>query len=211
MNQPNRREERRRQTYIRMVDAAVSLLIDNGYAATTALGVQERAGVSRGALLHHFPTSEDLFDATVQRLVEVNIEAIRDELAAADKSLDPVARGVQVLYRASQRRSFATELELWAAARTDVWVRHALLSHERGAATSLRRVVDELFGPLVTAECGYRELVDITVQFLRGLTVSASLGVRGHDGLVDCWVTTMRLALDHAAVKQVGQFTDDST
>jgi AcrR family transcriptional regulator len=203
----NRREEQRQQTYARIVDAAVGLLIDNGYAATTALGVQERAGISRGALLHHFPTSEDLFAAAVQRLVEMNIDAIRDELAKADEDLDPVARGVQVLYHASQRRSFATELELWAAARADVWLRQALLPHERAAAAHLRQVMDELFGPLVTGESGYPALVDITVHFLRGVTVSASLGSKGHDAIVDSWIAVMRQTLDCAAVKQTSSPT----
>ena len=88
----NQREEQRQQTYARIVEAAVESLIDNGYAATTALGVQQRAGISRGALLHHFPTSEALFAAAVQRLVEMNMEAIHREFAKADTDLDPVAR-----------------------------------------------------------------------------------------------------------------------
>jgi AcrR family transcriptional regulator len=198
----NRREEQRQQTYARIVDAAVESLIDNGYAATTALGVQQRAGISRGALLHHFPTSEGLFAAAVQRLVEMNMDAIRNELAQADEDLDPVTRGVHVLYRASRSRSFATELELWAAARADVWLRQALLPHERPAGANLRQAIDELFGPSVTAEPGYPALVDITVHFLRGLTVSASLGTTGQDAIVDSWVAVMRLALDSAAVGQ---------
>lgn len=198
----NQREKQRQQTYARIVDAAVRSLIDNGYAATTALGVQERAGISRGALLHHFPTSEDLFAAAVQRLVEMNIEAIRHELAKADPDLDPVARGVHVLYRASRRRSFATELELWAAARADVWLRQALLPHERAAAANLRQAINELFGPLVTVESGYPAMVDITVQLLRGLTVSASLGNKDHDAIVDSWITVMRQTLDNVAIEK---------
>ncbi|OBI06697.1 hypothetical protein A5714_23340 [Mycobacterium sp. E2462] len=195
----NRREEQRQQTYARIVNAAVGLLIDNGYAATTALGVQERAGVSRGALLHHFPTSEALFAAAVQRLVELNIEAIRDELAKADQDLDPIARGVHVLYHASRRRSFATELELWAAARADGWLRQALLPHERAAAVHLRQAMDELFGPTVTAASGYPTVVDLTVHFLRGLTVSGSLGSKNHDAIVESWISVMRGTVDGPA------------
>jgi AcrR family transcriptional regulator len=153
--------------------------------------------------LHHFPTSEELFAAAVRRLVEMNVEAIHDELAMADKGLDPVTRGVRVLYRASRRRSFAMELELWAAARADVWLRQALLSHERAAAQTLERAVDQLFGPSVTDESGYRELMEITIHFLRGLTVSASLSNRGHDVIVDSWITAMKLALDRSAAKQI--------
>ncbi|MFI9170028.1 TetR family transcriptional regulator [Streptomyces lincolnensis] len=52
------------------------------------LEVQRRAGVSRGALLHHFPTLEELLGAAVARLVERNEEAVRKELAAVEQ--DPV-------------------------------------------------------------------------------------------------------------------------
>src|SRR5262245_27303772 len=52
----NKREEMRRKTRALIVDAAVELLIEQGYAATNGLKVQQRLGISRGALLHHFPT-----------------------------------------------------------------------------------------------------------------------------------------------------------
>ncbi|MGC9544677.1 helix-turn-helix domain-containing protein, partial [Streptomyces sp. UG1] len=51
-----RRDEQRVATRAQIVDAAVESLIEVGVAATTTLEVQRRAGVSRGALLHHFPT-----------------------------------------------------------------------------------------------------------------------------------------------------------
>ena len=75
-----KRDDQRRETRGRIVDAAVRSFVENGYAATTALGVQRDAGVSRGALLHHFPTSEALSAAAVARLVEINLQAVSDEL-----------------------------------------------------------------------------------------------------------------------------------
>jgi hypothetical protein len=50
----------------------------------------------------------------------------------------------------------------------------------------------------VTGESGYSALVDITVHFLRGITVSASLGSKDHDAIVDSWITVMRMTLDGA-------------
>src|SRR5262245_46471196 len=105
----NKREEKRRKTRALIVDTAVELLVEQGYAATNGLRVQQRLGISRGALLHHFPTSESLSGAAVQRLIQVNIEAVREELNAAAPDSDPVKRGVRILYRASRRPSFATE------------------------------------------------------------------------------------------------------
>jgi len=49
-------EERRASTRARLLDATVECLVDHGYAATTTTVIAERAGVSRGAQLHHYPT-----------------------------------------------------------------------------------------------------------------------------------------------------------
>ena len=42
----------------RLLEATVELLVERGYAGTSTTLVSERAGVSRGAQLHHFPTKK---------------------------------------------------------------------------------------------------------------------------------------------------------
>jgi AcrR family transcriptional regulator len=194
----NKRDQQRHDTYNLIVDAAVDSMIENGYAATTALGVQKRTGVSRGALLHHFPTSEALSAAAVERLVELNLQAMQDELAAAEPDPDPVARGVRVIYRASRRKTFATELELWGAARANQPLRSALLAAERKAHRRLHTVIEDIFGPETISMAGYQAMVELTVQFMRGLTISRAIGRgRGQDELVTQWTSIIRLALDN--------------
>ena len=55
----------------RLLEAAYECLLDGGYAATTVGHVQQRAGVARGTLLHHFPTRGALMAGVV--LAETNI------------------------------------------------------------------------------------------------------------------------------------------
>ncbi|HEY4420195.1 MAG TPA: TetR/AcrR family transcriptional regulator [Pseudonocardia sp.] len=188
------RDDQRAATYRRIVDVAVESLVESGFAATTTVEVQRRAGLSRGALLHHFPTKEQLFTAAVHRLVEFHLEAMREELAAAPPDTDPVARGVWVLRRASRRPSFGAELELWGAARTDERLRTALRSAERGALAELHAVIDAIFGPEIAARPGYPIVVDLTVQLMRGLAISASLQerVREEEPLIDHWADIVR-------------------
>jgi len=66
------RREQREATRTRLLRTAVAVLIERGVAGTTTLEVQQRAGVSRGALLHHFPTHAQLLSATVGELVREN-------------------------------------------------------------------------------------------------------------------------------------------
>ena len=68
-----RRAERTATSRARILDAAVACLVESGYRGATTLRIQARAGVSRGRLLHHFPSRDELLVAasrhlTVQRL-----------------------------------------------------------------------------------------------------------------------------------------------
>ena len=48
--------------------AGIACLAELGYAASTVAVVAERAGVSRGAAQHHFPTREALFTAALEHV-----------------------------------------------------------------------------------------------------------------------------------------------
>jgi AcrR family transcriptional regulator len=191
------RDDQRSATRARLLDVAVESLVESGFASTSTVSVQRRAGVSRGTLLHHFPTREALFAAAVERLVQLNLQAMREELAAAPSDSDPVTRGMRVLRRSSRRPSFGAELELWSAARTDARLRAALRSAEQSARGELYSMIDEVFGPQIVGSPCYRLVVDLTVQLVRGLAVTASLYERADrdEPLVGQWVDLVRALL----------------
>lgn len=58
--------ERTARTRKEVLKATVDCLFRYGYGATTTHLVAEVAGLSRGAMLHHFPTKSDLMEATVR-------------------------------------------------------------------------------------------------------------------------------------------------
>src|SRR3954447_12839818 len=57
-----------------LLDATIECLVEDGYANTTTSRVAERAGVSRGAHLHHFQTRSALVAAAVERLSALRAE-----------------------------------------------------------------------------------------------------------------------------------------
>ena len=83
----NRRVEQGQATRRHLVDVATGLFAENGYERTSVEAVLSRAGVSRGALYHHFANKEALFEA-VLKAVEADT-ALRLIAAAGDGS-DPV-------------------------------------------------------------------------------------------------------------------------
>src|SRR4051794_15312740 len=75
-------QDRSRLTRRRLLDAAVSSLAEIGWTATTVAVVAGRAGVSRGAAQHHFPTRESLFEAVIDHITE---QRLAELTTAADR------------------------------------------------------------------------------------------------------------------------------
>lgn len=80
MEKGRTKAERKAETRSALVGAARRLFTERGYAATSTEEVIRGAGVSRGALYHHFRDKEELFRAVYE---EVDREVVRKILAAA--------------------------------------------------------------------------------------------------------------------------------
>lgn len=102
----------------RLLDATIDCLVELGWAATSTTEVVRRAGVSRGAQVHHYPTKEDLVLAAVEHLVDRRI----DEYQAAFAQMAPGARTVgaafDLLWANYQGGTFEAWIEFAVAART---------------------------------------------------------------------------------------------
>ncbi|AFO50083.1 TetR/AcrR family transcriptional regulator [Pseudomonas asiatica] len=79
--------ERREETRSRIIEAAISELLHNGYAGIRVDKVAIAAKVSRGAQSHHFPTKESLVLAALETLYQASTEVsmkVIDNLASED-------------------------------------------------------------------------------------------------------------------------------
>ncbi|MFE7744142.1 TetR/AcrR family transcriptional regulator [Nocardia sp. NPDC057455] len=191
------REEQKRATRVRILDAAADLLAEQGYRALSTLSVQRAAGVSRGALLHHFPTLGALIGELVGHLVARNESAVREVAARSGPGTDPLRRALTALYESMARPAAQAEFELWAAARTDPALAEALRAAERQAGRDLRRVVDALFGPDMVAHPRYPAVRDLTIAILRGTAMSRPLRTseRAATATIDRWAEAMTVLL----------------
>jgi AcrR family transcriptional regulator len=186
----------------RLLDAAVECLIEFGVAGTTTLAVQRRAGTSRGALLHHFPTHAALLAASVTELVKRNEQAVASTRSAPSEPHDPLRAAVHALAFAGRQPAYLAELELWAVARTDGLLKQALISAERAAKREIERVSAELFKEWAGSEA-YGNIVALTQHFVRGLAVSENLrsSAARRERLISAWTDAMRLMLAKGAEK----------
>jgi AcrR family transcriptional regulator len=118
--------ERSARTRERLLEATLACLVERGWAGTTTTLVAERAGVSRGAELHHFPTRGELLAAALSHLAERRIEEYRRAIAALPAGVDPIAKGVELLWATFSDPTAYALLELVVAARTDRELRASL-------------------------------------------------------------------------------------
>jgi AcrR family transcriptional regulator len=171
----NKRVLQKQQTRDKILAALVASLVEVGYAKTTTVEVQRRAGISRGALLHHFPTRVDLFEAAIGYVVARNEASVRAVIASSPPGRDPIARAVQALATAMAGPAHTAELELWAAARTDAELRVVLRKAETAARKDLRRVSELVFGTPWTELPRFQLVSELTIAMLRGLAMTRAL------------------------------------
>ncbi|OQO93694.1 TetR family transcriptional regulator [Saccharomonospora piscinae] len=167
-------QERSRTTRARLVTAAAECLAERGWTGTTVGVVAERAGVSRGAAQHHFPTREDLVVATVEYLAEQQISEVRrraETLPRGRGRAEPVARMLLNLYTGPM---FRAALHLWVAASTDEALRAVLAPLEARVGREAHRVAVELLEADESAP-GVRETVQSTLDLARGLGLASLL------------------------------------
>jgi AcrR family transcriptional regulator len=169
--QQDRAAETRRQ----LLDATVECLTELGYAGTTTTEVQRRAGVSRGALLYHFPSKATLLVEAVGHLAELQGAELRERIEELPGDADRIEAGVSLLWESFSGPLFYVAMELWTAARTDPELREVLVREERALGREMRRFCRELFGAELAARERFDEALDMMLQFMRGAAMTAIL------------------------------------
>jgi AcrR family transcriptional regulator len=80
--------------------AARLLFTERGYAATSTTEIVERAGVTRGALYHHFAAKEELFRAVFEQLEGEVTEHVAEEALTSPDPLEQLRRGTRAYLEA---------------------------------------------------------------------------------------------------------------
>jgi AcrR family transcriptional regulator len=123
--------ERRSATRQRLLAATIESLIELGYSATTTLEVERRAGASRGARIHHFPTKAELLAAAVDELfnqLSAHYDIAFGGAAGGHAATDAqrLCTGLRHLWSIYSGPEYLASLELHMAARTDEELRRQL-------------------------------------------------------------------------------------
>jgi AcrR family transcriptional regulator len=182
---PRRIQARGEATRLRILEATLACIVDDGYAQTSTVSVCARSGASRGSLLHQFPTRAALMSAAVGHLFAQLTTAFVDAFAAIEP--DPtrsLARRVDVagtLLRAAYAdRRLAAVLDIYAAARTDAELMAALRPVAARHRNAVRAVARRLFPMAATSKRAARRL-DVVFDALQGLAFRSVVLAEGAD------------------------------
>ncbi len=173
-------EERSAETRRRLLEAAISCLNERGYTGTTTTEIAGRAGVSRGAQVHHFRHKEELVIGALdhicaRRLAELEFAFEELPLGGLEFRLETL---IDLMWAAFRGPSFYAWLELLVASRTEPILRVAVRETNQRLAIGIRKAfakfLDDGLAPPERAERLSR-VVEIAFGRLESMALERAL------------------------------------
>jgi len=166
------KSERMRQ---RLVNATLDVLMELGYPNTSTSEIVRRAGVSRGALSHHFKCKADLIAAASEHMLKEatqEIEELASKLMSTDITLNAF---LDRLWEMFSGRLFYITLEYVAAARTDGELQAKLVPVVKKFHASLDTIWHRFFRQTKLTDTQVEMVLNMTLCLLRGMGVQTIL------------------------------------
>lgn len=156
----------------RLLEATVDCLTSDGYAGASTTVICKRAGVSRGAQVHHFPMKADLMVAAVEHIFELRRAAMKEAmggLPAGPERLNAAIDGMWEVVRGGPTEAW---LELVVAGRTDPVLRERV----EAATERLRAAAAESLASLGVGDLPQGAL-QLASALMDGLVVQGLAGL----------------------------------
>jgi AcrR family transcriptional regulator len=178
------------RTRTAILDAAVDCFYELGYFNTTTEHIARKAGVSRGAMLHHFATRFDLIEAAVEHLNRKRLAMFTEEelsiQSRAESSL--VEEGIDVYWAQLNTPTFVVLNELRVAARTDKELERVLVPALKAYESAWYEATIHVFPDLALSE-SFSRTNYMTMYLLEGMAMAkATKGPRVPEEMMLDWL-----------------------
>lgn len=161
--------ERSHATRTLILDVTLDCLENIGLRETSTVEIARRAGVSRGALLHHFPSKGLLLQEALRHLLTQEVEEVKtmvQKLAQDEITLEDV---LDSLWAHFSGRLFMITIEYLAAARTDAPIHKTLAAVGMEFNDSLDEIWDSLPASQRISARDRKIAFNATLCFFRGM------------------------------------------
>jgi AcrR family transcriptional regulator len=183
--------QRTEETRHRLINATIRAIRDDGYRATTTRRIADYAGVSLGAVAHHFPTRAELIAAALDAVASKIIKAIEHEARAlAAGPAGPNEILLDTLWKNFSGDSFLVWLRVWLAAADDPDLREAVAEADRRMSGNLAHVLPPL-APASMSHADWMRRLNVALDAIRGLSLISHYQP-GIGSAPDRWPATRR-------------------
>jgi AcrR family transcriptional regulator len=163
--------ERTAETQSILVQAAVRLLATSGFAKTTTQAIAKEAGVTTGALHHHFPTKDDLMLAVLDQSAITVEEKLRAQTSVPFSRKTSIRNVVDHLWQIYGQADYWAVWEIIIGTRVEADLHQRVLDHRAQSMSNvvlpwLKRI-ESLVG---SAEKG-AEIFEFMLIAIRGLSL----------------------------------------
>lgn len=161
------------QTRVAIMEAAIDCLEKYGYARTTTQLIAETAGISRGAMLHHYATKQELIASVIDYAFYKRMEGFTGRIEAlTEKQRVKEHVGIELYWQSLLTREFAATLQLSVAARTDEELREILLPKHRRYDRVEREMVLKVFPEWQDKLDDFELAMDYCIAAMEGLVLN---------------------------------------
>jgi AcrR family transcriptional regulator len=164
------------QTRVVILDAAIDCLAKYGYARTTTQLIAQVAEISRGAMLHHYATKQDLIAAVIDYTFYKRMQIFTESVSnLTDEQRVHDVAGVESYWESLLTREFAAYVELLVAARTDSELKVIFLPKARRYDRVEREEVLRVFPEWRDNPDAYALAMDFCVAAIEGLLINREI------------------------------------
>jgi AcrR family transcriptional regulator len=164
-------QERRQATRNALLEATIQCLVEQGYAGTTTRAVSAHAGVSPGALQHHFASKQELVAEAIGYLSgELTAQLIEQGVPSASSRRPWIEQLVDQLWQTLNGPLIAAATELAVAARTDPFLRKRFATVQRQALDGVPLAAQLMF-PEQAARPEFIGLINTVLAAMRGVVL----------------------------------------
>lgn len=190
------KQDRSRATRERLLEAAVACLADSGWARTTVATVASRAGVSRGAAQHHFPTHADLVTAAIEHVTATQLADLRGAPPVLPEGPGRTRAALDHVVSLYTGPLFTAALAIWTEAAVDADLRERVVPLERRIGRAAYDAAVALLG-VDGDDPQIRDLVGGLLDLARGLALADVLtdDTRRRARVLDAWAAQLEQAL----------------
>ena len=177
-------------TQTSILEAAVDCFYELGYANTTTENIAQTAGVSRGAMLYHFPTRFVLIKAAIEHLNRKRLEWFEEEESVVQRGAEHtrIEEGIDTYWKQLNSPTFIVFHELKVAARTDKELAKVLLPAMREFDKAFYQSVRRIFPDLVLSEA-FERANYLTQYLLEGIAMARMTGAsKVPDKMMIAWL-----------------------